>query len=247
MNIQEAARIARISIRTLRHYDRIGLLSPSRDPHNDYRTYTDDDLDRLQQILFFKACGFSLEQIGQLLNRPDFDREAAFGMQRDYLAREKQRIETMLMTLDKSLSMMRGEQTMSNEEKFAGFDFTHNPYEEEARQLWGDEAVENSKQHLQSKSQDQRQMMSDQMNALFRQLATLRNEQPDSADVQQAIESLFRFLNRETGHTYTPEAFAGLGQMYMADERFTANIDQYGEGLSAFLAEAMGIYARQRD
>lgn len=99
MNAKEVAKITGVSVRTLHHYDTISILSPSRNPENGYREYSGDDMDRLQQILFFKECGFSLAQIKGLLNSPSFDREKAFDLQKKFLLHEKRRIELSLKLL----------------------------------------------------------------------------------------------------------------------------------------------------
>lgn len=85
--------------------------------------------------------------------------------------------------------------------------------------------------------------MGDTMNGLFEKLGGLRHEAPDSPAVQNAVAELYAFFNGGFGIHYTPEAFAGLGQMYVDDERFTKNIDRFGEGLSVFLRDAMGVYS----
>lgn len=133
MLAHEVAGLSGVSVRTLHHYDSIGLLRPSRRTENGYRDYSDHDLDRLQQILLFRACGFPLEQIRTLLGSPSFDREQAFLLQRKILTHEKERINAMLCTLEKSMRSMKGELEMSSTEKFGGFDFSKNPYEDETR------------------------------------------------------------------------------------------------------------------
>ena len=135
MNTNEVASLTGVRVRTLHHYDKIGLLCPSRNPENGYREYDERDLDRLQQILFFKECGFPLASIQRLLGSPSFDREKAVALQKKYLLHEKKRIDAMLNTLNKTIQSMKGEITMTPKEKFGGFDLSHNPYEEEARSL----------------------------------------------------------------------------------------------------------------
>ncbi len=245
MTISEVAALTGVSVRTLHHYDRIGLLCPGRNPDNGCRTYSEQDLDRLQQILFFKACGFALDKIGKLLASESFDQEEAFLLQKKYLLYEKKRIDAMLTTLEKTLMSMKGETTMTTKEKFGGFDMSHNPYEEEARRLWGDETVNRSKNHVESLSAKEQDALAKGMNELFSRLASLRHHAPDSEIAQQAMAEMYRYFNENFGIRYSPEAFAGVGQLYITDPRFTKNIDQYGEGLSAFLAEAMGIYAER--
>ncbi len=243
MNIREAAALSGISVRTLHHYDQIALLRPARHPVNGYRDYSTADLDRLQQILFFRECGFSLGQIGRLLDSPGYDRGGALALQRKYLLHEKNRIDAMLATLDKTIQASKGEIFMSNTDKFKGFDFSSNPYEEEARELWGDAAVDKSGARIASLSETGRACVEQEMDDIFTRLAGLRHEDPSSESVQQAVGGFYQYLNVNFGNQYSPEAFAGLGELYVQDERFTRNIDQFGEGLSAFLAKAMALFA----
>ncbi|MGI6711505.1 MAG: MerR family transcriptional regulator [Bacillota bacterium] len=246
MNTKEVAKLTGISVRTLHHYDQIGLLCPDRKKENGYREYSEADLEKLQQILFFRECGFPLAKIKKLLHNPSFNREEAFQLQKKYLLHEKKRIETMLDTLNKSIKSMKGEITMSMKEKFGGFDMTNNPYEEEARRLWGNEAVDKSNDYISSLSEQEKASVAQGMDNLFCELAAIRNENPASDIVQKAMEKMYCYFNKNFGYQYTPEAFAGVGQMYITDTRFTKNIDKYGAGLSNFLAEAMRIYAESR-
>ncbi len=246
MNAKEVAKITGVSVRTLHHYDAIAALSPSRNPENGYREYSDNDMDKLQQILFFKECGFSLAQIKVLLSSPSFDREKAFNLQKKFLLHEKRRIELMLETLEKSVQSMKGEMTMSIKDKFQGFDFTNNPYEDEARRLWGDKAVDQSNAHIKSLPQTEQEAIVKGMDNLFTDLAKIRNEAPDSATAQVAMDKMYNYFNASFGYRYSLEAFAGVGQMYVTDKRFTVNIDKYGDGLSKFLSEAMKIYAESQ-
>lgn len=246
MNAKQVAELSGVSVRTLHHYDEIGLLSPGRNPANGYRSYADEDLDRLQQILFFRRCGFPLERIGQLLSDPEYDRDAAYAVQEKYLLHEKNRINTMLDTLRKSYRASKGEILMSNQEKFHGFDMSSNPYEDEARARWGDKAVDQSNAHIATLGKEGQKVLGEKMNALFRSLAEVREENPESSRAQQAISEMYGIFNSNIGHHYTPEAFEGLGQMYITDSRFTENIDQFGDGLAQFLAEAMRVFARNQ-
>jgi len=245
MNTNEVASLTGVSVRTLHHYDHIGLLCPTRNPDNGYREYSEIDLDLLQQILFFKECGFSLAKIQKLLTSPTFDRDQAFELQKKYLLHEKERIESMLNTLKKTIRSSKGEITMTQKEKFIGFDLSHNPYEEEARRLWGDETVDQSKAHIEKLSTAQQKDIAKGMENLFIELASIRMEAPDSDVSQKAMDKLYRYFNENFGYQYSLEAFAGVGQLYISDPRFSKNIDHYGEGLSIFLAEAMRIYAEK--
>lgn len=246
MNTNEVAVLTGVSVRTLHHYDKIGLLSPGRNRDNDYREYTENDLDMLQQILFFKACGFSLAEIKMMLTSPGFNRDKAFVLQKKYLLHEKERIDAMLDTLEKTIRSWKGEQEMTQKEKFAGFVMGDNPYEEEARRLWGEEAVNEFNTKINSLSPREQNAVAENMEELFLELGKIRLEEPDSLVAQDAMNKMYQFFNKNFGYHYSLEAFAGLGQLYVKDERFLKNIDQYGEGLSAFLSRAMKIYAENQ-
>ncbi|MBC2185268.1 MerR family transcriptional regulator [Listeria sp. FSL L7-0253] len=244
MQTKELAELTGVSVRTLHHYDTIGLLVPQKDDWNGYRIYSEKDVDKLQQILFFKELDFPLKKIKQILDDPNFDKEAALDLQRYLLLEKKGRIEAMLATLDQTIKNEKGEITMTNKEKFTGFDFSSNPYEEEAKKLWGDKVVEKANKKVANMTEKEQQSLKESFDAEFRQLASVRNFKPESNEAQQAVAHFFHYLNDTHGNIYSLEAFANLGEMYVADERFTKNIDQFGEGLSAFLKEAMHIYAK---
>lgn len=128
---------------------------------------------------------------------------------------------------------------MSNQEKFEGFDFSHNPYELEAREKWGDQAVDEANEKVKNMTAiDQ-----EKFNEVFRSLAAIRHLSPDSKEVQEKIKEWHHFLNKMGD--YSLEAFKGLGQMYVDNEHFTKNIDQFGEGLAKLMCTAMGVYAEK--
>lgn len=243
LKVKEVADLVGISVRTLHRYDQIGLLTPEKRTDSGYRIYTDSDLEILQQILFFRELDFPLKKIKEIIGNPSFDRQEALQLHRKMLLEKRNRIDKMLATVDKTIKYMKGEIKMSNKEKFAGFDFSNNPYEEEARQRWGDDVVEKSNAWIRGMSESDRKTMVEKMNAIYQRLAELRNTPPESDDAQKAIKEWYDFLNQNFGHHYSLDAFKGLGQMYVEDERFTKNIDQFGEGLAKFMCKAMAIYA----
>ncbi|MED1738640.1 MerR family transcriptional regulator [Bacillus swezeyi] len=243
MKVKEVADLVGISVRTLHHYDEIGLLTPAEITEAGYRLYSDDDLEKLQQILFFRELDFPLKKIKNILDSPSFDRNEALQMHRKMLLEKRRRLDQMIETIDKTIQFAKGEIEMTNEEKFAGFDFSQNPYEEEARERWGDEAVDKSKAHIAAMSEDERKAMEQRYDAIYRKIAAIRKGEPDSEEAQAAIKEWYDFLNTNTGHYYSLEAFKCVGQMYVDDERFTKNIDQYGAGLAKFMCDAMAVFA----
>lgn len=237
MKVKQVADLVGISVRTLHHYDEIGLLTPEEITDAGYRYYSEQNLETLQQILFFRELDFPLKEIKRILNDPSFDRQQALQLHRKLLLEKRDRIDQMIATIEKTTQYVKGEIDMSNEEKFAGFNFSQNPYEEEARKLWDSKAAEQSNTAFKNRD------VGEKMNDIYRKLAQLKNTPPESTEAQTAITEWYEFLNTHTGHHYTLEAFKGLGHMYTTDERFTKNIDQFGAGLAQFMREAMTIFA----
>lgn len=241
MKVKEVANLVGISVRTLHHYDAIGLLSPEETTESGYRIYSNNDLEVLQQILFFKELGFPLKKIKEIINSPSFNREEALELHRKMLLEKRSRIDEMIATIDKTTQHSKGEINMSDKEKFAGFDFSHNPYEQEARDRWGDKAVDESNAKINKMSKDEQKGLGEEFDRIYQELAALRHESPESDEAQAGIKVWYDYLNK-IGN-YSLEAFKGLGQMYVDDERFTKNIDKYGQGLSVFMRDAMAVYA----
>ncbi|WP_058308978.1 MerR family transcriptional regulator [Gracilibacillus massiliensis] len=234
MKIKEVATISGVSVRTLHHYDEIGLLSPKKSSDSGYRIYTDHDLSTLQQILFFRALDFPLKKIKEIMSDSHYNQLEALEMQEKLLLKQRQKLDEMLETIQKTIQNEKGVYQMSNNEKFKGFDFSHNPYEKEARQRWGDQKVDEAKQNAGNMTPG----LQEEMNQIYRDLAEIRDIDPKSDQAQTAIQKWYEFLNQHFT-TYSPESFQGLGMMYVQDDRFTKNIDQFGEGLASFMSAAM--------
>ena len=237
--IGDLSDIVRVSKRTLQHYDKIGLLKPATINDAGYRIYNEHSVDQLQQILFYKELGFSLKKIIEILNSPNFDLLASLQFQ-EKIANEKMRqYDQMIRTIRQTQKAIEGEIQMSAKEKFNGSLFDQNPYEEEAKQLFGEKAIRDSKIKMAQFSSIELQNLWQQQ---FKKLSKLRNSKPNSPEVLKEMDSFFKFLNQHFGN-YSKEAFAGLGMLYVHDERFTKNIDQYGNGLAQFLQIAMQAYS----
>ncbi|WP_139996661.1 MerR family transcriptional regulator [Paenibacillus paridis] len=241
MKVKEVADLVGISVRTLHHYDEIGLLKPGNITEAGYRLYSGQELEQLQQILFFRELGFPLKKIKEILDSPSFNREEALHLQRKMLLDKQRQVERMIKTIDRTIQDARGEIKMTNEQKFEGFNFDSNPYEQEARERWGEERVDQANAKVRKMSKQEQENWANGMNAIYERLAALRGESPESVPSQAAIHEWFVYLNRMG--SYSLEAFQGLGQMYVDDERFTKNIDQFGEGLAKFMRDAMAVYA----
>ncbi|MDF9759971.1 DNA-binding transcriptional MerR regulator [Peribacillus simplex] len=238
MKVKELAGLVGISVRTLHYYDEIGLLSPEETTDSGYRLYSNENLEMLQQILFFRELDMPLKEIKQMISSTSFDKQEALRQHQKMLLEKRSQLDKLINTVDKSIKHMKGEIQMTDKEKFEGFDFSQNPYEEEARERWGDKAVDESKAKVAGMSKDAQKIVSD----IYIKLASIRTASPESEEAQKAIKEWYDCLNNNFG-TYSPEAFKGLGQMYVDDQRFTKNIDQYGDGLAKFMCDAMGHFA----
>ncbi|WP_110926199.1 MerR family transcriptional regulator [Bacillus massiliglaciei] len=237
MKVKEVADLAGVSVRTLHHYDEIGLLRPKETTEAGYRVYSEENLETLQQILYFKELGFPLKKIMEIMDSPAFNRKEALELQHKILLEKKRRLDKMIVSIEKSIHHLKGDIHMSNQEKFEGFDFSSNPYEKEAREKWGDRAVEEAN----DKAKNMTVSDQEKWNQIYRNLAALRHLPPDSKEAQEGIEEWYQFLN-QIGN-YSLQAFKGLGEIYTDDERFTKTIDKYGEGLASFMRKAMAVYA----
>jgi DNA-binding transcriptional MerR regulator len=204
--------------------------------------FYEDDLDILEQILIFKEMGFPLNVIKEIINNPSFEKEEALKMQHFMLLEKKKQIDQMLLTVEKTMKYLKGEIKMSNKEKFEDFNFSKNPYEDEARKRWGNETVDAANSRVKNISKAEKQEFGKKFNSVYKNLASIRHLKPDSTEAQAGIKEWFHLLN-QMGN-YSLEAFKNLGQMYVDDIRFTKNIDKFGEGLAKFMCEAMAVFSK---
>lgn len=249
--VKEVARLAGVSVRALHHYDEIGLLVPSGRTRAGYRLYTDDDLLRLQQIVIGRELGLSLEEIRRSLDDPGFDRRAALLAQRRELERRAARTEEMLRAVDHALSILDGEKegttmTTDMERLFDGFD--PSAYEDEARERWGEtEPYRISIERTRGYTRDDWRALQAEQAAIYADAArALAAGVPPDADEALAIAGRHRQAIDRWFYPCSPDQHARLADLYEADPRFAANIDQHGPGLTAFLSAAIRANASRR-
>ena len=252
LKIKEAAEAAGVSVRTLHHYDQIGLLQPEKIHENGYRKYSESDMDKLQQIMFFRELDFKLSDIKRILEDPGFDRLGALQAQHELLKKKHERLDSIIATLEKSIISAKEEVIMSNKEKFSAFDMTEieahkKKYAEEVREKFGksDTWLESNKKTSSYKKSDWKRIMENQ-NEIFTEIAGLMYQDPNSADVQNAVEKWRQHIS-DNYYNCTIEIFSGLGEMYTTDERFKTNIDKTATGLADFLSKAIKIYCKTID
>lgn len=247
--VKDVARIAGVSVRTLHHYDSIGLLVPGARTTGGYRLYNDADLLRLQQILIGRELGLSLEDIRQSLDDPGFDQKSALREQRNRLRDRARQTEAMIRAIDVALAALEGSRNqgeMTMADLFEGF----NPaqYEEEARRQWGtsEAFVESAKRTKRYTPDDWKALKAEQASVYDDAYAALKaGKSPADSAVMDVAERHRMSIDR----WFYPCSHAmhrGLASMYESDDRFRASIDTHGEGLTAFLAEAIRANAKRR-
>ncbi|MGW8950691.1 MerR family transcriptional regulator [Streptomyces sp. NPDC055709] len=241
-SIQEIAKKAGTTSRTLRHYGELGLLAPSRVGGNGYRYYDQDALIRLQRILLLRELGLGLPAIAQALEGQR-DTTAALRAHLGLLEQERERIGRQIASVRTTLDRTeKGEELMA-EEVFDGFD--HTRYEEEVTQRWGREAYEKGDRWWRSLSAQEKKAFQDRQLAIARDFGQALKDglTPDSDEVQAIAQRHCEWLSVTAAPTRS--YVIGLGEMYVADPRFTANYDRHGDGTAVFVRDAITIYAER--
>lgn len=248
--VGEVAELAHVTVRTLHHYDEIGLLVPSERSDAGYRLYSDEDLERLHAILLYRELDLPLDAIRRVLDDPDLDREVALRSQRERLVARRRRIDAIVQAVDRALESIERGMKMSTEEIFDGFDaFARAPEEVRAHQAehgpeawdrWGGtDAWKASIRRARSFSEKDWARMQEENEANEARMAALLAEGADPAgeEARAAAEA----MRQHIGHFYpcSHEMHAGLADMYEADERFKGHYEERAEGLAAFVAAAV--------
>ena len=244
ITVGELSRLSGVTVRTLHHYDEIGLVRPSQRTAAGYRLYGDDDVLRLHQVLVLRELGMSLPDIARALDEDTGrDRAAVLRRHRAALAERRGQLDQMLAAVDRALTALeKGTQTMTAEDfqkMFDGFDPT--AYEAEAEQRWGDtEAYQESQRRTKRYGKAEWEQIARESAAIYARLAELMREGAAAADprVQAAVEDHRAHLSRWF-YDCSPQLHRALGEMYVADPRFTRDIDRTAPGLARFLSEAI--------
>jgi DNA-binding transcriptional MerR regulator len=245
--INQLAKLAGVSTRTLRYYDQCGLLPPKAVRSNGYRIYGETEVNRLQQILFYRELGVDLSEIGRILAEKDFDGLSALQSHLSALREKRARLERLIDNVQKSISSMKGKTEMTDEEKFEGFkekliSDNEEKYGGEIREKYGDEAVGRSNAKLKNMTKEQYgelETLTQELNNTLK--AAFAQGDPGSELAQKACELHKQWLSFYWDH-YSKEAHRGVAQMYVDDPRFTAYYDAIAPGCAVFLRDAVQIF-----
>ena len=238
--VKEVSSITGVSVRTLHHYDAIGLLKPTRVTEAGYRLYDDTALRRLQAILLFRELQFQLKEIREILDSPGFDQKEALQQQIHLLELQRQHLDTLISHARKI--QMTGVTIMD----FTPFDRSElDEYAAQAKARWGKtDAYKEFEQKTAGQTPAQMQSAGEALMGIFAQFGAIRHTSPASAEAQALVAKLQGFIT-EHYYTCTKPILLGLGQMYIAGDSMTENIDRAGgEGTAEFAHQAIDIYCK---
>lgn len=246
--VHELAALSGVTVRTLHHYDEVGLLQPQR-ALNGYRQYGPAEVDRLQQILLYREAEVPLADIKRMLDEPAFDAHKALVDHVRTLRSRRDRLDGLIASVEKTLACLEGDKAMDDKEKFEAFkrrlvDENERQYGAEVRKRWGDEAAEASNAKVMGMSQsdyeDAQALEARMREALVAGMAT---KDPAGEEAQQAADLHRQWLCRFWGdEAYSKDAHVGLAESYVADERFKAYYEAIAPGATEFLRDAIVVY-----
>lgn len=245
--VQKLAQMAGVSARTLRYYDEIGILTPARINSSGYRIYGQPEVDRLQQILFYRELGMSLDGIKDIVTAPSFNGAQALREHRERLLEKRGQLDLLISNVEKTIALTEGRLNMMDKEKFEGFkqklvDNNEAKYGKGIREKYGDKTVDKSNQKVKGMSQEQHdeviKLTSEVIETLY---AAFKTGDP-AGELAQKTADLHRQWLCYYWDSYSKEAHAGLAQMYVDDPRFTAYYDEKQPGAAEFLRDAVHIY-----
>ena len=242
-HIKEAAELSGVSVKTLHYYDKIGLLVPVKS-ENGYRTYSQEDLERLQVILYYKYLGFSLDQIAELLAEETSNLLPHLTRQLDYLTQERQRLDTLISTLQKTIQEQKGERNMTIEEKFTGFSY-------QDTQKYHQEAVEKYGQEVMDQALERQKGREDEATRTFNQVFQVfaKNLQAGlpvtEFENQEAAAKLLDAI-RTYGFDCSIEVFGHIGKGYVYNPEFKGNIDKFGAGTAQYTSDVIASYVENQ-
>jgi DNA-binding transcriptional MerR regulator len=249
VNVGEVAALAGVTVRTLHHYDRIGLLSPSERTAAGYRRYTPADLDRLHRVLVYRELGFPLEEVATLLDDPSADPAAHLRRQHRLLRERLERTQAMVEAVEKEMEAQQMGISLTPEERFEVFgEQDPSQYAAEAEERWGDtEAWSQSQRRTAAYTKDDWLRIKEESAGIERRLAEALQAgvAPDSARAMDAAEEHRQHISRWF-YDCPPQMHAGLGRMYVEDERFTAHYEAVAPGLAQFVSAAVQANAARQ-
>jgi len=245
--VKKLAQMSGVSSRTLRYYDEIGLLKPARINSSGYRIYGGNEVDLLQQILFYRELEVSLEDITDIMNQPSFDQMTALKNHQNQLKKKRAHLDNIIANVELTIACKQGGITMSDKDKFEGFkekmvEDNEKKYGKEIREKYGDDTVDASNAKMMGMSQEDYQALTKLGAEIFSLLEKAYETGDPASELALKLAEKHKEWLMYSWSTYSKEAHAGLAEMYVADERFTAFYDKHVQGGTEFLRDAILIY-----
>ncbi|MFA9422506.1 MAG: MerR family transcriptional regulator [Sedimentibacter sp.] len=250
--IKKLGNLAGISTRTLRYYDEIGILKPARINSSGYRIYAQAEVDVLQQILFYRELGVSLDKIKFIITSPDYDETNALKSHHKELLRKREQLNILISNVEKTIYCKEGRINMKDIEKFEGFkknliDDNEKKFGEEVREKFGEQAVNKSNDILKNITKEQYDEIEALSNSVLETLKKAYATGNPAGKLAQETADLHRQWLSFYWDGYNKDAHANLAQMYVDDERFTAYYDKIKSGATRFLRDAILIYTSKKE
>jgi DNA-binding transcriptional MerR regulator len=250
--VQKLGKLAGISTRTLRYYDEIGILRPARINSSGYRIYGQPEVDRLQQILFYRELGVSLESINEIINAPAFDASKALLEHREKLLQKRAQLDMLIDNVNKTIALTEGRIKMTDKEKFEGFkqkmiDENEKKYGTEIREKYGKNSVEKSYEKVKNMTQQEYNDLTELAGKVSETLAKAFKTGDPAGELAQKAAELHKKWLTFYWEQYSKEAHANLARMYVEDERFKAYYDKEQPGTAEFLRDAILIYTGMKE
>lgn len=247
--INKLSKLAGISSRTLRFYDEIGLLKPKRINSSGYRIYGENEVNKLQQILFYRELDLKLDSIKEILNSDDFDELSALRDHQNKLLEKKKHIDLLIANVENTIKYKEGNIKMSDKEKFEGFkdnliQENEKKYGNEIREKYGDDSVNKSNKKFKGMSEKDYNLMEEMSKEILIKLKEAFKTSDPTSELAQEVADLHKKWLSFTWSNYSKEAHRGLAQMYVDDERFTEYYDKEQPGLALFLRDAILEFTR---
>ena len=249
-SIQELSRLSGVTTRTLRGYDQIGLLKPSRVAESGYRYYGGAEVDRLQDILYYRALGVEMARIKECLDDPSFDRLAALRNHLTALEAEQERLEQLIRSVKDTIGAEERNEIMNDEQKFEAFKqraVAHNEkvYGAETRAKYGDREVDEANAAVMTLTQAQYQEWTELGREIQERLeAAVRAGLSPESEAGKELCALHRRWLTTTGNQYDPAKHRGIAELYVMDQRFTGYYDKQVPGCARFLRDAVVHWAK---
>lgn len=243
MTINEVSKLTGITVRALHYYDEIGLLSPANYTQAKYRLYSNSELEKLQQIMFFKEIGFELKKIKEIFSTPNYDSQDTLKKHRQMLVLKRNRLEELISLIDRTLN---GQNT-----SFAAFDNSEltalqNQYYQEVLSRWGNtKEFKQFKEKSKTKRVNEWGELDEKVKEVFTEMASYISDSPEKPEVQKLVGRWQEFIT-ENYYDCSDEILMCLGEMYVNDERFNNYFNQISDNLAEFVYKAIKIYCSEK-